>query len=142
MRSDSELHGVVFTDGVFDLLHSNHVEFLQEASTFGSRLVVGVVSDKRTQQYKRQTVVGELDRLLLVKALRCVDHAFIIHQPMTGITLEQIIQEYQVAAVVYAGDATPDFYRPAEEAGIMHRLPYRTGINTTEIIDRVLERFS
>ncbi len=142
MNSSSKSIGTVFTDGVFDLLHSNHVDFLHEASTYGARLVVGVISDERTLEYKRRPIIAEQDRLSLVMALRCVDHAFIIHEPLNARTMEQIIRDHQISAVVYAGDATPDFYRPAERAGIMNRLPYRKGISTTEIIDRVRERFA
>ncbi|MCP4319023.1 MAG: adenylyltransferase/cytidyltransferase family protein [Hyphomicrobiales bacterium] len=142
MNTDFPIQRVVFTDGVFDMLHANHVSLLEEASSFGSRLVVGVVSDARTQEFKRLPVVDEQNRLHVVKALRCVDHAFIIHAPLTSETMEQIIREHAVDAVVYAGDNTPDFYLPAEQAGIMHRLPYRTGINTSRIIDQVVERFT
>jgi hypothetical protein len=52
--------------------------------------------------------------------------------------MEMIIREYLVGAVVYAGDATPEFYVPAEQAGIMHRPQYRAGINTSDIIARIL----
>lgn len=132
---------VVFTDGVFDMLHANHVAFLEEARTFGDKLIVGVVSDARTQEYKRSPVISEDDRLRVVKALRCVDDAFIIHDPMIGETMERIIRENAVDAVVYAGDTTPEFYVPADKAGIMHRLEYRSGISTSDIITRVVQKF-
>ena len=40
--------------GVFDLLHANHIDFLEEAKSFGGWLLVGVVSDARAQDYKRR----------------------------------------------------------------------------------------
>jgi cytidyltransferase-like protein len=129
---------VVFTDGVFDMLHANHVAFLEDARSLGKKLVVGVVSDAQAQSFKRTPVINELERLAVVRALRCVDHAFIIHDPLNAATMEMIIREYLVGAVVYAGDATPEFYVPAEQAGIMHRPQYRAGINTSDIIARIL----
>jgi cytidyltransferase-like protein len=135
-------HGarVVFTDGVFDMLHANHVAFLEEARSLGDRLVVGVVSDARTLEYKRLPIMTETERLRVVLALGCVDDAFIIHDPLVAETMEAIISRFGVGAVVYAGDSTPGFYVPAERAGIMFRLPYRGGICSSEIIGRIVTR--
>ena len=130
----------VFTDGVFDMLHANHVALLEEARGFGGRLVVGVVSDQNVLEYKRRPVMNENERLRVVSALGCVDEAFVIRTPLIASTMEEIIARHGIGAVVYAGDATPDFYRPAEALGIMHRLPYRAGINSSEIIGRILAR--
>jgi cytidyltransferase-like protein len=131
---------VVFTDGVFDLLHANHVAFLEEARTFGDWLVVGVVSDLRAEDYKRRPILSQEERLRVVQTLSCVDEAFIIHDALTSETMERIIAEYDVTAVVYAGDSTPEFYIAAERSGIMHRLSYRAGVNSSEIIRRIISR--
>lgn len=131
---------VVFTDGVFDLLHANHVALLEKARSHGDALVVGVVSDARTAEFKRWPVIGEAERLRVVAALACVDHAFIIDRQLNGDTMTDIIAEYGVTAVVYSGNSTPEFYVPAEDAGIMHRLPYHDGISSTGIIGRIIDR--
>jgi cytidyltransferase-like protein len=133
---------VVFTDGVFDLLHANHVAFLEEAKSFGDWLVVGVVSDSRAKDYKRRPILSQEERLRVVEALSCVDEAFIIHDALAFETMERIIADYAVTAVVYAGDSTPEFYIAAERLGIMHRLPYRSGVNSSEIIRRIVSRNS
>lgn len=130
----------MLTDGVFDLLHANHVAFLEEARRFGDRLVVAVLSDRRVAEYKRWPVLREGERLEAVRALRCVDEAFILDAPLNGPTMERLIETHGIAAVVYAGNTTPDFYGPAEAAGIMHRLPYRDGVNSSEIIERIVAR--
>jgi cytidyltransferase-like protein len=140
MTSATSSKPVVFTDGVFDMLHANHVGFLEYARSLGSKLVVGVVSDFQAQRFKRLPIIHESDRLKVVSALRCVDHAFIIHDPLDAVTMEKIIRVHSIGAVVYAGDATPEFYVPAEAAGIMHRPAYRAGINTSDIIARILSR--
>jgi cytidyltransferase-like protein len=131
---------IVFTDGVFDLLHANHVAFLEDAKSFGDWLVVGVVSDLRAAAYKRHPIISQEERLRLVQALSCVDEAFIIHDALIPETMERIIADFDVSAVVYAGDATPNFYIPADRLGIMHRLPYRTGVSSSEIIGRIISR--
>ena len=130
----------VFTDGVFDLFHANHAAFLEEARGFGDRLVVAVLGDRCVAEYKRWPVIREQERLDVVRRLRCVDEAFILDESLIGATMSRIIEAHDISAVVYAGNATPDFYRPAEAAGIMHRLPYREGINTTGIIESIVNR--
>lgn len=130
----------VLTDGVFDLFHANHAAFLEEARGFGDRLIVAVLADRRVAEYKRWPVIGERDRLDVVRRLRCVDEAFILDESLEGAAMSRLIEAYDISAVVYAGSATPGFYGPAEAAGIMHRIPYRDGINTTEIIESIASR--
>lgn len=67
----------VFVSGCFDMLHSGHVAFLEEAATYGD-LYVGIGSDKTVAGLKnRKTVNSEAERLYMVKALRCVKEAWV-----------------------------------------------------------------
>ena len=68
---------VAFVSGCFDLLHSGHVEFLQQAANFG-QLLVAVGSDKTILQIKgRNPMCPQEERLFLVQSLKCVHTAFI-----------------------------------------------------------------
>ena len=67
----------VLVTGSFDLLHSGHVTFLQEASVFGD-LYVGLGSDYSIEKYKnKKPVYPEAERLFMVKSLKCVKDAWI-----------------------------------------------------------------
>lgn len=67
----------VFVSGCFDLLHSGHVEFFRQASSFGD-LYVGIGSDETILGYKHhKTVYSEEERLYMVKSIRYVKEAFI-----------------------------------------------------------------
>jgi cytidyltransferase-like protein len=67
----------VFVSGSFDLLHSGHVAFFKEASTYGD-LYVGIGSDKSIKQLKgRETINPQEERLYMVKAIRYVKDAWI-----------------------------------------------------------------
>ena len=67
----------VFVSGCFDMLHSGHVAFLEEAATHGE-LYVGIGSDKTVLELKgRRTICKEAERLYMVKALRCVKDAWV-----------------------------------------------------------------
>jgi cytidyltransferase-like protein len=67
----------VFVSGCFDLLHSGHVEFLEFARGQGDRLIVSIASDATVRELKREPIIPEHDRFVMVRALRCVDACFI-----------------------------------------------------------------
>jgi cytidyltransferase-like protein len=67
----------VFVSGCFDMLHSGHVAFFEEAAGHGD-LYVGIGSDRTINELKgRRTVNGERERLYMIKSLRCVKDAWI-----------------------------------------------------------------
>ncbi|MGQ9619993.1 MAG: adenylyltransferase/cytidyltransferase family protein [Bacteroidales bacterium] len=67
----------VFVSGCFDMLHSGHIAFLEEASKLGE-LYVGIGSDKTIQELKgRKPIYPEMERLYMIKALRFVKDAWI-----------------------------------------------------------------
>ena len=67
----------VFVSGCYDMLHSGHVAFFEEAATHGD-LYVGIGSDKTIFELKnRKTINTEQERLYMVKALRCVKDAWV-----------------------------------------------------------------
>lgn len=67
---------VVFTNGVFDLLHFGHVSYLQKARRHGHALFVGINSDRSTRRLKGRTrpLAGIADRMGVLAALACVDY--------------------------------------------------------------------
>ena len=67
----------VFVSGCYDMLHSGHVAFFEEASTYGD-LYVGIGSDKTINELKaRRTINNDQERLYMVKALKSVKDAWI-----------------------------------------------------------------
>ena len=73
---------IVFTNGVFDLLHRGHVEYLEESRALGDRLVVGVNSDASVRRIKgpERPLVPAEERAELLQALACVDLAVIFDE--------------------------------------------------------------
>ena len=130
----------VYTDGVWDLLHPNHLSVMEETLTHGDRLIVGVVSDAMAQRYKRRPVMNEADRLAIVSALRIVSAAQLIDGPLDdGTVVQGIIDQYDPVAVCYAGDSYGAYYGPAVERGIFVRMRRRAGVSTSEVIERILQ---
>jgi rfaE bifunctional protein nucleotidyltransferase chain/domain len=98
---------IVFTNGVFDILHVGHVRYLEEARALGDVLLLGVNSDDSVRRLKGPTrpVNLEAERAEVLTALRCVDAACIF----TEDTPEELIRLVRPHIHVKGGDyKTPD----------------------------------
>jgi len=72
------MKNIVYAPGVFDMLHIGHIQYLQKAKTQGDYLIVGVQSDKGVESMKgTKPILSENIRMQTIKALECVDDAFI-----------------------------------------------------------------
>lgn len=137
LKRDGTKLRTVYTDGVFDLFHANHALFLEEARAHGDLLIVGVVSDQMAEGYKRQPTISEQERLRVIQSHKSVDISFILDGPVVARTLDKIIADYNVDAVVYAGDnaeAFGDYFGSAINGGFFYKLPYHDGTSTSKII--------
>ena len=68
---------IVCASGYFDPLHKGHVEYLELAKKLGTKLIVIVNNDKQAALKKGKSYMGEEERMLIVKALRCGDEVFL-----------------------------------------------------------------
>ena len=77
---------LVFTNGVFDILHRGHVEYLEEAAALGDRLIIGLNSDSSVQRLGKgpdRPLNDQDSRALVLASLRCVDAIVIFEEDMT-----------------------------------------------------------
>ena len=81
-RLRAEGKTIVFTNGVFDLLHPGHVRYLREARRLGDALIVGVNSDRSVRANKGpdRPLTPEAERAEILVALECVDAAVIFDE--------------------------------------------------------------
>ena len=130
---------VVFTNGVFDLLHPGHVQYLQEARALGSALIVAVNSDRSVRAIKGagRPVNPEGERAEILLALGCVDAVVIFDED----TPREIVSVIQPDILVKGADWAADdiIGRDVVEArgGRVVRLALTPGVSTTELIRRV-----
>lgn len=128
---------VVFTNGVFDLLHVGHVDLLIAARSMGDRLIVGLNSDASVRRLKgpARPVRSEHDRAYVVAALETVDAVTVFDQD----TPLELILALRPDVLVKGGDYTPDTIvgRPEVESwgGRVHVVPLTAGQSTTRIIE-------
>ena len=130
---------IVFTNGVFDLLHPGHLRYLQAARAHGDVLIVGLNSDASVRRNKGpdRPITSERDRAEILLALECVDAGSIFGED----TPHEIILRVQPDVLVKGADWPVDQIvgRDIVEArgGVVIREPVEQGYSTTAIIDRV-----
>ena len=130
---------VVFTNGVFDILHAGHVELLEKARNLGGALVVGVNTDasaKRLGKGPGRPFNRLRDRARLLAALACVDAVV----PFAEDTPERLVAGLEPDVLVKGGD-----YKRHEIAGRGHAravkiIPLKRGYSTTALAARMVRR--
>jgi rfaE bifunctional protein nucleotidyltransferase chain/domain len=131
---------LVFTNGVFDILHSGHVIYLQEASKLGASLIVGVNSDssvKMLNKDKDRPLNSEEDRAFLLSALRCVSgvHIFSEKTPMT--LLRSILPDVYVKGGDYDMDKLDEKRFMDSIGGQALSLSFKKGYSSTALIEKI-----
>jgi rfaE bifunctional protein nucleotidyltransferase chain/domain len=132
---------VVFTNGVFDLLHVGHVRYLQAARALGDALIVGVNGDASTAAIKPgRPYVPQDERAEVLAALACVDVAVIF----ADMTANGIIEALRPDVYVKGGDwGQPGGKQPPEAplvaayGGRIAYIAYLPGHSTTELVERI-----
>lgn len=130
---------VVFTNGVFDLLHPGHVDVLTAARAEGAALIVGVNSDDSVRRLKgpSRPVRSEADRAFVVAALECVDCVVVFDED----TPLELITTLRPDVVVKGGDYSEATIVGAREVkswgGRVAVIPITPGHSTTSIIEKL-----
>lgn len=132
---------VVFTNGVFDILHPGHLRYLQHARSLGDALIVGLNSDASVRRNKgaERPINPQEERAEVLEALECVDAVVLFEED----TPDRIIKAIQPEILVKGDDWGEDAIvgRDTVEAlgGKVVRVPIEQGYSTTEIIRRIRE---
>jgi len=130
---------VVFTNGVFDLLHPGHVDVLVGARECGDVLVVGVNSDASVKRLKgpERPVRAEAERVYVLAALEAVAAVTIFEED----TPLELVRTLQPDVIVKGGDYSPDTVVGAAEVqargGRVVIIPLTPGHSTTSTIERL-----
>ncbi len=130
---------VVFTNGVFDLLHPGHIRYLRDARALGDALIVGVNSDRSVRANKGtgRPITPEGERAELIASLRSVDAVTVFDDD----TPHALITAVQPDVLVKGADWGPDDIvgRDVVEArgGAVVRVAIAEGFSSTHLIERV-----
>lgn len=114
---------VGFANGAFDLLHVGHLRYLQGARAEVDALIVAINSDRsvRAAKGEHRPVIPESERLELVRALACVDHAFVFDTATVDTLLEKLRPDVHFKGTDYTADSVPEA-KTARRLGIEVRI--------------------
>jgi rfaE bifunctional protein nucleotidyltransferase chain/domain len=131
---------LVFTNGVFDILHRGHVTYLARARALGAALLVGVNSDASVRRLGKgadRPVNALEDRMAVIAALGAVDAVTWFDDD----TPAALIDACRPDVLVKGGDWTPDRIVGAREVlargGQVHSIPFEHERSTTRLLERI-----
>src|SRR6185503_2506829 len=130
---------LVFTNGVFDLLHVGHVRYLAEARALGDLLLVAINSDRSVGELKGEgrPITNESERAEILAALRQVDYVTVFDDISPRALITQLLPD----VLVKGGDYNLDEIHGREEVeaagGRVVSLPFIEGASTSAIIDKM-----
>jgi rfaE bifunctional protein nucleotidyltransferase chain/domain len=131
---------LVFTNGVFDVLHRGHVTCLAQARALGAALLVALNSDASARRLAKgpgRPLNNETDRALVIAALQVVDHVVLFDEP----TPCELIERIRPDVYVKGGDYDVDRLREAELVrswgGRAVAIPFVDGYSTSRLVERI-----
>jgi D-beta-D-heptose 7-phosphate kinase/D-beta-D-heptose 1-phosphate adenosyltransferase len=127
---------VVFTNGVFDLLHPGHVRYLQAARALGDCLVVAVNSDRSVRANKgpERPIVGERERAEVLLALGAVDCVTIFDEETPHAIVSRIQPDVLVKGADWGSDSIVGRDVVEARGGRVVRVELAEGLSTTDLI--------
>ncbi len=130
---------VVFTNGVFDLLHPGHVRFLEQARALGDFLVVGVNTDASVRRLKGpgRPIFPLEARLILLNALRSVDLIVPFEEDTPRRLIETLVPQVLVKGADYRREEVVGHDIVERHGGRVVLLPLLPGYSTSKIIERI-----
>jgi len=130
---------VVFTNGVFDLLHVGHLRYLQQARALGDALIVGLNSDRSVRANKgpSRPVTPEGERAEILEALGCVDGVVVFDQETPHDLIAAIQPDVLVKGADWAEDAIVGRDIVEARGGRVVRVALEAGRSTTAIIEKI-----
>ena len=131
---------LVFTNGVFDILHPGHVRYLQEARALGDKLIVGINSDRSVRALGKapdRPINNEKERAEVLRALACVDEVVIFDEPDPHAIISKIQPDILVKGADWDEDAIIGRDIVEAKGGRVVRIKLAEGYSTTKIIERI-----
>lgn len=145
VRAKSEGKIVVWTNGVYDIMHVGHILYLEKARSLGDILIVGLNSDASVRRIKGplRPIVEENQRAKLLTALTCVDYVIIFDDQSPVHLIEALRPDVYAKGGDYTIDTINQTERRAVEkyGGRIHLMPGLEGMSTTNIIEKILQAY-
>lgn len=134
---------VVFTNGVFDIVHAGHVAYLEWARSQGDALIVGLNADESVRALKgpERPLIPFADRAAVLAGLRSVDAVVGFWERTPEALLERIRPDIHVKSAQYRLEDLPERIVVLQHGGEIRLAPHLAGKSTTDIVGEILRRY-
>ncbi len=134
---------VVFTNGVFDLIHAGHIDYLTKAKTLGDVLIVGLNSDESVRRIKgdKRPILKEEERSFIVSNLKPVDYLVIFDEDTPANLIESLIPDILVKGADWELDEIIGREVVEENGGQVMAIKFANEQSTSKIIDSIISKY-
>lgn len=135
---------VVFTNGVFDIIHAGHVDYLSKARAMGDLLIVGLNNDASVKRIKGEyrPIVPESQRAFVLSNLRPVDYVVIFEEDTPANLIDKIIPDILIKGADWSLDNIVGKDTVLKNGGEVKTIKFDNQQSTSNIIQTIIERYS
>lgn len=146
IRSELKASGkkVVFTNGVFDLIHAGHVDYLIKAKALGDILIVGLNSDDSVKRIKgdARPILLQDERAFVLSNLKPVDYVVLFDEDTPEKLISEIIPDLLVKGADWSVDKIVGKEIVESNGGEVKAIEFVNDQSTSKIIDRIVKKYS
>jgi D-beta-D-heptose 7-phosphate kinase/D-beta-D-heptose 1-phosphate adenosyltransferase len=130
---------IVFTNGCFDIIHNGHVDSLQKSAALGTKLIVGLNSDKSVKILKgdKRPILNQQARAEVLAAFECVDAVVIFNEETPAELIAKILPDVLVKGAQYTIEEIAGHETVLKNGGSVETLALVKGISSSEIINKI-----
>ena len=135
---------VVFTNGVFDLIHSGQVDYLSKAKSLGDFLIVGLNSDESVSRIKgdKRPILKQEERALILSNFKPVDYVVLFDEDTPEKLISEIIPDILVKGADWAVEKIVGKEVVEKNGGKVMNIEFVNDQSTSKIIDLIVKRYS
>ena len=144
LKLKAEGKKVVFSNGVFDLIHSGHVDYLSKAKKLGDVLIVGLNSDESVKRIKgnKRPILNQEERSYILSNLKPVDYVVFIEEDTPEKLISEIIPDILVKGADWAVEKIVGKVIVEKNGGKVINIEFVNDQSTSKIIDLIIQRYS
>jgi rfaE bifunctional protein nucleotidyltransferase chain/domain len=140
----TEKKKVVFTNGVFDILHSGHVDYLTKSKALGDVLIVGLNSDKSVKNIKgdKRPIISQDNRAIILASLKPVDFVVLFDEDTPAMLIDTIIPDVLVKGEDWSIDKIEGRETVIKNGGEVKNIKFVSEQSTSKIIKKILRLYN
>jgi rfaE bifunctional protein nucleotidyltransferase chain/domain len=144
LKLKAEGKKVVFTNGVFDLIHAGHVDYLSKAKNLGDVLIVGLNSDSSVNRIKgdKRPILKQEERAFILTNLKPVDYVIFFDEDTPEKIISEIVPDILVKGADWSVDKIVGKDIVEMNGGKVMNIEFVNDQSTSKIIDLIVKRFS